>query len=148
MRFVREDDVTSTPPASGQFSEGVWRTVILDPAQDDGLRAHRFSYPPGARSAWHTHEGEQAILVVSGQGIVVRWGESVGTPIGPGDWVHVEPGEKHWHGSVPENTLIHIAVTASGGTDWEEAVSDQEYRVATSVLTSGNAVPSDPLENP
>jgi quercetin dioxygenase-like cupin family protein len=143
MRFVHEDGITSEPASQEQFTEGVWRTEILDAVQDGGLRAHRFVYPPGARSSWHTHQGEQAIFVISGRGAVMRFGDLAATPIGPGDWVHVEPGEKHWHGSAPDNTLVHIAVTASGGTDWEGPVSDEEYRAATSGLTAGSALPAE-----
>jgi quercetin dioxygenase-like cupin family protein len=102
-------------------------TEILEAIREGGLRAHRFVYAPGSRSQWHTHEGEQAIFIVAGRGVVKRWGEEKGTEVGPGDWVHVEPGEKHWHGAVPENILIHLAITATGGTNWHESVTDSEY---------------------
>jgi quercetin dioxygenase-like cupin family protein len=119
MRFVDEGSVTATPAASDKFSGAVWRSEILPTRRDNGLRAHRFAYAPGARSAWHIHDGEQALYVVAGRGLVTRWGEEHGTPVGPGDWVHVEPGEKHWHGAVPDDIFVHVAVTATGGTSWE-----------------------------
>jgi quercetin dioxygenase-like cupin family protein len=130
MRFVAEDGVRAAQPAASKFVGGVWQAEILPAVRDGGLRAHRFVYQPGAHSAWHTHEGEQAIMVIAGGGVIVRWGDTSGTRIGPGDWVHVEPGEKHWHGAVDDNTLVHIAVTASGGTRWLEPVTDEEYRVS------------------
>lgn len=128
MRFVRESDMKATRPGSDRFTDGVWEAEALEGVRPDGLRAQRFSYEPQARSGWHTHDGEQALYVVSGRGVVVRWGETGGTPIGPGDWVHVEPGEKHWHGAAADDTLVHLAVTASGKTHWHGPVSDEEYR--------------------
>jgi len=127
MEFVSERDVVSRRAAPASFTDGVWQAELLPGVQPDGLRASRFSYPPGARSAWHVHHGEQALLVVSGHGVVVQWGESTGTVVGPGDLVHVLPGEKHWHGATSDNTFVHVAVTASGPTEWLEHVSDEEY---------------------
>lgn len=132
MRFVREDDVTAAAADPARFTGGVWRSEILPSlageGEEPGLRAHRFTYPPEARSAWHTHDGEQALYVVAGRGLVQRWGDSAATAIGPGDWVHVQPGEKHWHGAAPDDTLVHLAVTANGGTEWHEPVTDEDYR--------------------
>ncbi|GAA0363627.1 cupin domain-containing protein [Microbispora corallina] len=128
MKFVREDQITTTTPESSRFTGAVWEARALEPVEEDGLRAQRFSYAPEARSCWHTHEGEQALYVLSGRGVVARWGEATGTVIGPGDWVHVQPGEKHWHGALPDGTLVHLAVTASGGTLWHEPVSEEDYR--------------------
>ncbi|MEW9533444.1 cupin domain-containing protein [Microbispora sp. NPDC049125] len=128
MKFVREGEITVARPGQGRFSEGVWEAVALGPLQEDGLRAVRFSYDPEARSNWHTHDGEQALYVLSGRGVVTREGEARGTLIGPGDWVHVQPGERHWHGAVGDDILVHLAVTANGETHWHEPVSDEEYR--------------------
>ena len=130
MRFVREVAVTSAAAPSEKFTEGVWQAEILPAAREGGLRAFRFVYEPGSRSAWHTHDGEQAIIVVAGRGVVTRWGEAKGTDVGPGDWVHVEPGEKHWHGARSDNVFVHLAVNATGGTYWHEPVSDDEYRAS------------------
>jgi quercetin dioxygenase-like cupin family protein len=128
MRFVREEGITSWDASTEKFSPGVWQAEILPVIRDGGLRALRFVYRPGARSNWHIHEGEQAIVVVAGRGIVTRWGEAKGTEVGPGDWVHVEPGEKHWHGALADNVFVHLAVTATGGTEWYETVGDEEYQ--------------------
>jgi quercetin dioxygenase-like cupin family protein len=148
MRFARETDVTAAQADPAKFTDGVWRSEILPSrageGQEPGLQAHRFAYQPGARSAWHTHHGEQALHVVAGRGLVQRWGDAAATPIGPGDWVHVQPGEKHWHGAAPDDTLVQLAVTASGGTDWHEPVSDDDYRGASARALTRHSTPSDP----
>jgi quercetin dioxygenase-like cupin family protein len=148
MRFVRENDVTAAQADPAMFTDGVWRSEILPSLtggdQEPGLQAHRFTYQPKARSAWHTHDGEQALYVLAGRGLVQRWGDTAATPIGPGDWVHVQPGEKHWHGAAPDDTLVHLAVTASGGTNWHEPVTDDDYRVAAGRAPTRQSALADP----
>jgi quercetin dioxygenase-like cupin family protein len=128
MRFVHEADLESFAPDESKFTAGVWQAEALPAISDDGLRAIRLLYQPGAHSHWRTHTGEQAIVVLAGRGVVVRWGEERGTAVSSGDWVHVEPGEKHWHGAGTDDVFVHLAVTASGGTEWHGAVSDDEYQ--------------------
>ena len=130
MHFVHEAGVTAGPADPANFTSGVFASVLLAPARDSGLRAARFVYEPGARSHWHTHEGEQAIYVVAGNGLVQRWGQMGSTLVGPGSMVHVEPGEKHWHGAAAGNVFVHLAVTASGGTIWHEPVDEETYLAA------------------
>jgi quercetin dioxygenase-like cupin family protein len=95
------------------------------------MRATLFVYEPGARSAWHTHDHEQVLFVEAGSGVVGVWGESAGRLVAQGDWVHVSPGEKHWHGARPDCTFVHLAVNAEGGAQWLELVSDETYASAT-----------------
>jgi hypothetical protein len=38
-----------------------------------------------------------------------------------------KPGEKHWHGASPDNVFVHLAITAKGGTHWDEPVTDTEF---------------------
>jgi quercetin dioxygenase-like cupin family protein len=128
MKFVRARDLRSAAPEANKFTAGVWQTEALSSLHDEGLRGHRFIYQPGAHSHWHTHTGEQAIVVLAGRGVVVRWGEGNGTEVGSGDWVHVEPGEKHWHGALPDDVFVHVAITASGRTEWHDPVDDADYQ--------------------
>jgi quercetin dioxygenase-like cupin family protein len=123
MRFVREGDLRSGSADPSKFTDGVWQTEALTALREQGLRGHRFVYRPGARSHWHTHTGEQALVVLVGRGTVVRWGEETGTEVGAGDWVHVEPGEKHWHGAVDDDVFVHLAITATGTTEWHGPVT-------------------------
>ncbi|GAA1274480.1 hypothetical protein GCM10009677_29690 [Sphaerisporangium rubeum] len=131
MRFASEDDAKAVPAAAPRFTEGVHETRFLEAIHENGLRAQRFSYVPGSRSGWHVHDGEQALYVLHGRGVIAREGEPEGVAVGPGDWVHVEPGEKHWHGAAPDATFVHLAVTASGATHWHGPVTEEEYETAS-----------------
>ena len=76
------------------------------------------------------HDGEQALYVASGAG-VVRQRDGGSVEVQPGDLVYVSPGEEHWHGATPNSLFVHFAFTASGGTDWLEEVTAEEYTSAT-----------------
>lgn len=132
--IVAEGQVPTAPAAPTSFTGDVERATILPARLPGGLRADRFAYAPGARSHWHVHEGEQALVVLSGCGLV-QW-EGLDDPrrIEAGDWVHVLPGVPHWHGATPDSSLVHLAVTAGGATVWLDPVSDEEYPVGPSGL--------------
>lgn len=96
------------------------------PARVSGARV---TFQPGARTAWHTHPLGQSLIVTGGTGRVQRWGDAV-DEIRPGDVVWIPPGQKHWHGAAPKNSMTHIAITErlDGKTvDWMEKVSDAQY---------------------
>lgn len=128
MKRVLQRENRSVRPDTRKFTEGVWHEELLEAQTPGGMRAHRFFYPPGSHSHWHSHVGEQALYVVAGRGRIRKAGEGV-FEVGPGDLVYVAPGEKHWHGAVPDQFLVHFAFTASGGTNWLDEVTDDEYEV-------------------
>jgi len=88
------------------------------------------TFEPGARTAWHTHPLGQHLIVISGCGLVQRWGDSHIEKIHSGDVVWIPPGEKHWHGATATTAMTHIAIQEQiedKTTDWMEKVSDEQY---------------------
>ena len=122
MWFIDESDVRADPADPKCFTEGVFFSEMLPARAPSGMRASRFTYEPGARSHWHTHSGEQSLYVVAGRGLVQLAGEDTARVVLPGSWVHVKPGERHWHGAALDDVFVHLAITASGGTTWHEPV--------------------------
>ena len=75
------------------------------------------------------HPLGQTLYVISGVGRVQAKGGPV-REIRPGDVVWIPPGEKHWHGASPTNSMTHIAMQeALDGSyvTWMEHVTDAEY---------------------
>jgi quercetin dioxygenase-like cupin family protein len=114
--------------------------VRVDPLFDapDPARAFGASvtFEPGARTAWHTHPLGQTLIVISGYGLVQRWGGSV-EEIHPGDVIWFAPGEKHWHGASPTTAMTHIAIVEKldgKSSDWMEKVSDEQYQAGSEAL--------------
>ena len=109
-------------------------TVRVDPLFQAPAPARVFgasvTFEPGARTAWHTHQLGQTLIVTAGCGRVQRWGGPM-EEIRPGDVVWFPPGEKHWHGAAPTIAMTHIAIVeklAGKSADWMEKLSDEQYR--------------------
>jgi quercetin dioxygenase-like cupin family protein len=127
MRIIADRSTVSSL-VKEHFTGRVWRTDYIAPAHADALAGSRFLYEPGARSYWHVHEQEQAIIAVYGAGLVAWEGLEAPVALHGGDWWHVEPGVPHWHGATTDSVFAHLAVTAGGPTTWLHEVSDDDYR--------------------
>jgi quercetin dioxygenase-like cupin family protein len=105
-------------------------TVRIDPlfstADPARVAGASVTFEPGARTAWHTHPLGQTLIVTAGAGRAQRWGGPI-EEIRPGDVVWFAPGEKHWHGAVPGDRGVHLAVNVNLTTEWLEPVTDTEY---------------------
>ncbi len=112
------------------FTGTVWLDEIAGADAPGQLRAFRVAFPPGARTAWHTHPNGQVLHVLSGIGRAQCEGGPV-LVLRPGDTVQIAPGERHWHGAAPDHAMTHLALQeadASGNhSEWLEHVSDAEY---------------------
>jgi quercetin dioxygenase-like cupin family protein len=127
MRVEREGSCPSAPASADNFTGGVWRTDFVRPEGAGTLSGSRFTYLPGARSHWHVHDAEQALIVVTGRGLVDWRGSDGPQDLSEGDWVYVAPGVPHWHGAQLDSVFAHVAVTAGPGIHWIGPVSDEEY---------------------
>jgi quercetin dioxygenase-like cupin family protein len=124
MKVVPAKGLTTRAADPDQFTDGVWRTDVIGAEIAERLRGSRFTYAPGARSGWHVHTQEQALVVVTGRGLIVWDGLEAPQDLAPGDWIHVSPGVPHWHGATDDSDFVHLAVTAGGETLWLGAVTD------------------------
>jgi quercetin dioxygenase-like cupin family protein len=117
------------PTAKGPadwFTGDVWIDSIVQPREPSRLNVAAVHFTPGARTAWHTHEGGQRLYVTEGEGRVQSRSEPVLT-IRPGDVVHTPSGEWHWHGATPDHFMTHLSLT-EGPATWGDHVTDDEYR--------------------
>lgn len=86
-------------------------------------------FQPGARSNWHSHPGGQILLVTSGKGYYQEK-DKPKRIIQSGDVVKCPPNVLHWHGAIPTDSMVHIAIGPNldnGGVSWQEAVNDSVY---------------------
>jgi quercetin dioxygenase-like cupin family protein len=128
MRIIRAAELPVRQGSPDYFTGEVWQEILSD-GGPDGVWVARVSFPPRARTAWHTHPQGQVLVVTSGRGYVQRSG-GPRESIAAGDIVEFAPGEKHWHGAAENSPMQHIALqnAVSGVTaDWLEKVSDDDY---------------------
>src|SRR6201985_433821 len=114
-------------------------SVFQDPlARADGpsrTNATTVTFVPGARTVWHKHDMRQVLVVTAGVGILQIKGEPA-EAMRPGDVATVQPGVEHWHGASANSLFAHISPLESApeGTNWGEAVSEEDYSNANAAL--------------
>ena len=92
---------------------------ILAAQQQGGASLSLVRFEDGAVTHWHTHPGEQVLVVLDGKG---RCGtESETFSLGVGDVVYAPPGERHWHGAAAGSSMAHLSFTTDGAPTWDGA---------------------------
>jgi len=123
---------TAAQPASaqGRGAAGTGNdprfTGRSDALDSKDLGVGRRSFEPGARSAWHSHDKGQLLFVEEGRARVQRKGEAI-KELKPGDSDYTPPNVVHWHGAVPAERYVQVAVSFGGDIKWMEKVTDAEY---------------------
>ena len=79
-------------------------------------------FTPGARTAWHSHDGGQTLYVTEGRGLVQSRGGRI-AEIRPGDVIDTPDGEEHWHGAARDHFMTHLSIT-DGDPRWGAHVTD------------------------
>lgn len=132
---IREKADTMFPKGESFSGEGysgeIFKNVLVENESTYNCpEVDYFTFSPSARTAWHSHEYGQLIIVTDGTGVYCEEGS---TPkiIKAGDVIESTPGINHWHGAADEN-FSYISVNAnSGEIVWGDEVSDSEYSAAT-----------------
>jgi quercetin dioxygenase-like cupin family protein len=113
-------EISRKPPTvkgpAGTFTGGVRVDPITGGLPPSQLNVAAVHFAPGARTAWHCHDGGQTLYVTEGRGLVQVRGQEV-VELNPGDVVFAPDGEEHWHGASPAQFMTHLSVT-EGGPHW------------------------------
>jgi quercetin dioxygenase-like cupin family protein len=109
MKVVKVSQAPAEEASGTLFTGPVTRQKIL--AGDDSalFLSSQVNFPKGVRNKFHTHTGEQLLIVTSGKGICATETEEV--TVYPGDVILFAAGEKHWHGATKDSAFSHIYVT-------------------------------------
>ena len=99
------------------------KTTVMDGKDLSAARRH---FEPGARSAWHSHDKGQLLLVEDGRMRAQKKGGPV-REFGVGESEYAGPNVVHWHGAAPGQALVQINIGFGGETKWMEKVTDAEY---------------------
>ena len=99
------------------------KTVVMD---GKDLSAARRRFDAGARTAWHSHDKGQLLLVEEGRMRTQKKGGAV-RELGVGDSEYAGPNVVHWHGASASQALVQINVGFGGETKWLDKVTDAEY---------------------
>ena len=127
MEIERKQPTAKGP--SDWFTGEVWLDSIVQPREPSQLNVAAVHFTPGARTAWHAHDGGQTLYVTEGEGRVQSRGQEIVT-LRPGDVAYTPSGEWHWHGAAPDHFMTHLSLT-EGPPTWGDHVTDGEYRDGT-----------------
>ncbi len=129
MNISRNGSRPSTKGPAEYFTGNVRVDPLFTAPEPSRSSGAYVTFEPCARSNWHTHPLGQTLIVTSGYGLVQSWGGPIRV-LRPGDVLWCPPGEKHWHGAMPDTAMTHIAIQeAQNGkaVDWMEKVTDDQY---------------------
>ena len=123
-------ELPSKPPttkgAAETFTGDVWLDPVTRGLPPSRLNVTAVRFSPGARTAWHSHEGGQTLYVTEGRGLVQARGQRA-VELRAGDVVFTPDREEHWHGATPDDFMTHLSIT-EGAPHWGAHVTDEEYR--------------------
>lgn len=107
------------------FTGEVWIDQIIQPDEYSAVGSGHVHFAPGARTAWHSHEGGQTLYVTDGRGLVQNRGEDL-VELRPGDVHRTAGGHEHWHGATAHDYMAHVFIS-EGPVSWGALVTDEEY---------------------
>jgi quercetin dioxygenase-like cupin family protein len=111
MKIVKIKEVPKEPAESSLFTgSDVTRQSLLPDSKD--LRVGIVNFGKGMRNKFHSHDGDQVLIITAGKGFVVTEKEKKTVTVG--DVVLFPAGEKHWHGATNDSEFSHIVITKAG----------------------------------
>jgi len=111
MKIVKVNKTPKVPFIDPLFTgTDVTKQSLVSDIKD--LDLYIVNFGKGIRNRFHTHNGDQVLIIISGKGIVATAKEN--RIVTTGDIVVFEAGEKHWHGAAEDSEFSHIVITKGG----------------------------------
>lgn len=124
---------TALVPGEPDRYSGRVHVGMVAGSPDRTLRLYQVVFFPGGRTAWHAHTGEQILLSLEGEFLLMIEGQGPRL-VAEGHAVRIPPAARHWHGGFPTTEAAHLAVNVACTTTWLELVSEEEYRAAVTAV--------------
>ena len=111
MKIVKMNEIPKESYVNPLFTgPEVTRQPLVPDSKD--LRMAIVNFGRGVRNKFHTHDGDQVLIITAGKGIVATEKEEKIVTVG--DIVLFPAGEKHWHGATKDSQFSHIFITKAG----------------------------------
>lgn len=92
----------------------VWRQPITDKASET-IRVGVVDFKNGSHSRMHSHDGDQVLVIMEGEGLYKTETEEV--HVKAGDVLLFKAGEVHMHGAAPGKDCKQLGIRAVKGGD-------------------------------
>jgi quercetin dioxygenase-like cupin family protein len=111
MKVVKMNEVPKEPYVTPLFTgPEVTRQSLFSDSKD--FRVGIVNFGKGVRNKYHSHDGDQILVITAGKGIVATTKEERVVTVG--EMVLFPAGEKHWHGATPDSEFSHLVLTRVG----------------------------------
>src|SRR5258708_35257329 len=110
MKLTRIDRSLAQPDSArkGYFDGEVKTLQLVGPNESNEVELLAVYFSAGARTIPHTHEQDQILQIIEGQGIVATETEKLLVAVA--DAVTIPAGNRHLHESTPETAMCHLPV--------------------------------------
>jgi quercetin dioxygenase-like cupin family protein len=113
MKVVNMNQVPKMPSPDPLFTgTDVTRQLVAPDSKQ--FKMSILNFGKGVRNRFHTHDGEQILIVTAGKGIVAT--ETEERVVTAGDIVFFPAGEKHWHGAAKDSEFSQLSVSKMGNS--------------------------------
>lgn len=113
IRVLAPADVPAVPLPPEAFAGKTLLHFISTTVESDAVSVNFLEFEAGARSRPHSHDADQLIYYVSGEGVVAEdGGEDVIVPAG--SFVVLSGGVVHMHGASSSGPATHISIMPTG----------------------------------
>jgi quercetin dioxygenase-like cupin family protein len=111
MRILKINETPKEPLLDPLFtpSDVTTQALVSDSKE---LSVAVVNFGRGVRNKFHSHDGDQVLIIIAGKGIVATEAEK--RMVTTGEIVLFPAGEKHWHGAIPDSEFSHIVITRVG----------------------------------
>ncbi len=107
------------------FTGDVWIDSVVQPHDHSTLNVAAVHFTPGARSAWHVHDGGQTLYVTEGEGRVQSRGEPSSRSARATSSTRPQVSGTGT-GAAPDHFMTHLSLT-EGPATWGDQVTDDAY---------------------
>ena len=112
MKKVTFNEIPRLARNESLFTNTVYAQTILEHEDSNNFNFAIVNFPASTRTKFHTHSGDQILIINDGFGKVCNEEEEF--DVERGDMVLIKAGENHWHGATDGFSMSHITITISG----------------------------------
>ena len=132
MQIYRNESGSTTRAPESTFTGDVQIGGYFQRAAPSRLSGATATFPPGSRTPWKVNPVGQTVIVTSGVGWAQVEGEEI-IEVRAGDVIWFPPGQRHWEGATPDQTMSYFAIQ-EGGVGFGAKVTDEEYQKGPTAL--------------
>lgn len=116
-------------PVPERFSGPVFIHTLHDTAESSEIEIFAVFFDAGSRTLPHTHDTDQLLYFLEGEGIVGTQEER--RLFRAGGMAYIPARRWHWHGATPTRAASHLSIRPGGPSSWPPDVPLRDWESFT-----------------